>query len=172
MSSPRTSGVLGSTQAVKRTSLCRAPMVTHTCLAGMGTFLVSRRPVHRSRFSRLMSLFPRPPLVFHSLTMSLMNSIFLRNWFAAGMPWSSARISGRQRGLLALRVPTRMVGCFAGVEKFKRVWRGTKAPFGRQEQTRSWIRSPQVAWRHREEDAKSGTKLLSSQARSWYDRES
>ncbi len=125
ISGPISDGFLGSTYADSRSSPQRAPIVTQTCLAGMGTFLVSRAPVHRNLLSRLMSLFPIPLLVFHSLMMSRMNSTFRRKWFAVGMPCNSGLISGRLRvGLLVLRVPARGAGCLGGAVKFKRVWSG------------------------------------------------
>jgi hypothetical protein len=118
-SSPSTPGRLGSTKQLYLSSPHLAPILTHTCLAGICTFFVSLTPVHLNLFSLLMSLFPIPPFAFHSLTISRMNSIFFRNWFAAGMPWRSGLISGRRR-----REPVRVTGCLGCTEKLRRVCTG------------------------------------------------
>lgn len=82
MSGTMASGFVGSNQATLRSSPFLAPTVTQTCLYGALILTTSLHPVHLSRPSGSILLFPRPPLVVHSLTTSRMNSIFLRKWFA------------------------------------------------------------------------------------------
>lgn len=100
-SSPSSHGLRGSTYVDSRWSPQRAPMVTQTCFCGIVVLTSSRKPVHRSLVSLLIELLPCPPFTTHSLTTFLMNSIFRRKSFAAGMPCSSGSISGLLREVVA-----------------------------------------------------------------------